>query len=400
MVAEHAGTDIDIFEGHIRPRSKSFTSVRSFKNLYRSEIDSALEEVQSHRVPSHHHTGGQQYPRDPHIHHHHKHHHSQEHNESAPVPEPEAENHPKSSSPTPRQHRHRSCRKASKQREKSSPTGVSDDMLVNLSFCGCGFLGMYHLGVASCLMKYGQSFLSRVDRVAGASAGALIGALLVTSPTQQKVELSKEAFIQLARGIRNKPMGALTPGYRLSDEVARLLDSILPVNAHELARGKLHVSLTHGKTRQNKLFSDFQSREELIEALVASCHIPFYSGAKLPMFRDKVYFDGGLSNNLVRFGEGRTITVSPFSGKQDIGPEDAHHKGFKGYYVNLHNQDLQVNFNNVRRMAHAFFPPRSYILHQYFELGHKDASRFLVREGLYEIPKPEDRKPMVYESSV
>lgn len=51
-------------------------------------------------------------------------------------------------------------------------------------------------------------------------------------------------------------------------------------------------------------------------------------------------------------------------------------------------------------MAHAFFPPRSYILHQYFELGHKDASRFLVREGLYEIPKPEDRKPMVYESSV
>lgn len=194
MVAEHAGTDIDIFEGHIRPRSKSFTSVRSFKNLYRSEIDSALEEVQSHRVPSHHHTGGQQYPRDPHIHHHHKHHHSQEHDESAPVPEPEAENRPKSSSPTPtprqqRQHRHRSCRKASKQREKSSPTGVSDDMLVNLSFCGCGFLGMYHLGVASCLMKYGQSFLSRVDRVAGASAGALIGALLVTSPTQQKVEV-------------------------------------------------------------------------------------------------------------------------------------------------------------------------------------------------------------------
>ena len=61
---------------------------------------------------------------------------------------------------------------------------------------------------------------------------------------------------------------------------------------------------------------------------------------------------------------------------------------------------FQLNFNNIRRLGHAFFPPKSGILQQYFELGHKDASRFLVREGLYEITKPGDRKPLVYESSV
>ena len=62
-------------------------------------------------------------------------------------------------------------------------------MALNLSFCGCGFLGMYHLGVASCLVKHGPGFLASVDRVAGASAGALVAALLVTAPTVRHVQV-------------------------------------------------------------------------------------------------------------------------------------------------------------------------------------------------------------------
>jgi hypothetical protein len=50
-------------------------------------------------------------------------------------------------------------------------------------------------------------------------------------------------------------------------------------------------------------------------------------------------------------------------------------------------------------MAHAFFPPPTQVLQQYYELGHNDTSRFLIREGIYEIIKPGDR-PLVYESSV
>ena len=73
-------------------------------------------------------------------------------------------------------------------------------MALNLSFCGCGFLGMYHLGVASCLVKHGPGFLASVDRVAGASAGALIAALLVTAPTVRHVQVgcSWSASVRLA----------------------------------------------------------------------------------------------------------------------------------------------------------------------------------------------------------
>lgn len=64
---------------------------------------------------------------------------------------------------------------------------------INLSFCGCGFLGMYHLGVATCLVQRAPSFLDSVQRVGGASAGALMAAVLVTCP--DKMEVSQLFFV-------------------------------------------------------------------------------------------------------------------------------------------------------------------------------------------------------------
>ena len=43
-----------------------------------------------------------------------------------------------------------------------------DDENVNLSFAGCGFLGIYHVGVASCLREYAPQLIAR--KVGGASA--------------------------------------------------------------------------------------------------------------------------------------------------------------------------------------------------------------------------------------
>lgn len=52
---------------------------------------------------------------------------------------------------------------------------------MNFSFAGCGFLGIYHVGVASCLKKYAPNLL--VNKISGASAGALAAVcLLCDSP--------------------------------------------------------------------------------------------------------------------------------------------------------------------------------------------------------------------------
>lgn len=48
-------------------------------------------------------------------------------------------------------------------------TDFQDALNYNLSFAGCGFLGIYHVGVAVCFKKYAPHLL--VKKISGASAG-------------------------------------------------------------------------------------------------------------------------------------------------------------------------------------------------------------------------------------
>lgn len=48
---------------------------------------------------------------------------------------------------------------------------------MNLSFAGCGFLGIYHVGVAVCLKKYAPHLL--IGKISGASFGAVSACCLL-----------------------------------------------------------------------------------------------------------------------------------------------------------------------------------------------------------------------------
>lgn len=47
---------------------------------------------------------------------------------------------------------------------------------MNLSFSGCGFLGLYHMGVACCFRQYCPQICQ--NQISGASAGALVATAL------------------------------------------------------------------------------------------------------------------------------------------------------------------------------------------------------------------------------
>ena len=47
---------------------------------------------------------------------------------------------------------------------------------ISFSFSGCGFMGLYHVGVASCLREYAP--ISPDTKFLGASAGSLVAACL------------------------------------------------------------------------------------------------------------------------------------------------------------------------------------------------------------------------------
>ena len=77
-------------------------------------------------------------------------------------------------------------------RKLHSQTGSDDNnsslnQEVNVSFAGCGFLGIYHLGVLRCFLTHGKHILHRVQRWGGASAGALAAASIICIPNKLDV---------------------------------------------------------------------------------------------------------------------------------------------------------------------------------------------------------------------
>ena len=97
---------------------------------------------------------------------------------------------------------------------------------------------------------------------------------------------------------------------------------------------------------------------------------------------EQKYYDGGMTDNLPIFANDRTVRVSPFDGCQEICPRDARHK--RQLYTSFHNQSFRVNFQNVVRGVHTFWPPPHNVLETYHLQGIADAKRFLRDEGFYE----------------
>ncbi|XP_059535207.1 patatin-like phospholipase domain-containing protein 4 isoform X2 [Myotis daubentonii] len=250
---------------------------------------------------------------------------------------------------------------------------------INLSFAACGFLGIYHLGAASAFCKHGQKLLRDVKAFAGASAGSLVASVLLTAP--EKIEECNQFTYGFAEETRMQSFGAVTPGY---DFMARLrcgVESILPPNAHQLAHGRLHVSITSTRTGRNSLVSSFSSREDLIQVLLASSFLPLYAGLKPVEYKGQTWVDGGLTNSLPVLPGGRTVTISPFCGRLDISPQD---EGQLGVSVSIANQDILVSLANLVRLSQALFPPGQREMESLYHRGFRDAVGFLLKENWFE----------------
>ncbi|XP_023370823.1 patatin-like phospholipase domain-containing protein 4 isoform X3 [Otolemur garnettii] len=228
---------------------------------------------------------------------------------------------------------------------------------INLSFAACGFLGIYHLGAASALCRHGKKLLKDVKAFAGASGGSLVASVLLTAP--DKIENCIQFTYTFAEEIRRQSFGAVTPGYDFMARLRSGMELILPANAHELAQNRLHVSITNTKTRENYLVSNFSSRDDLI----------------------KKWVDGALTNSLPILPVGRTVTISPFSGRLDISPED---KGQLALYVNVAKQDIMLSMANLVRLNHALFPPSKRKMESLYHSGFDDTVKFLLKENWFE----------------
>ncbi|XP_077297192.1 1-acylglycerol-3-phosphate O-acyltransferase Pnpla3-like [Arctopsyche grandis] len=244
---------------------------------------------------------------------------------------------------------------------------------MNLSFAGCGFLGIYHVGVAVCFRKYAPHLLLR--RISGASAGALSACcMLCELPLGDIIS----DMLRLVGEARSGSLGPFSPSFNVQNVILEGLEKFLPDDAHIKVSGKLHISLTRVYDGKNVIVSQFSSKEDLLQALLASCFIPVFSGMLPPKFHGIRYMDGGFSDNLPVLDE-NTITVSPFCGESDICPRDLSSQLF---HVNVNNTSIELSKQNINRFVRILFPPNPEVLSRMCKQGFDDALRFLHRNNL------------------
>uniref|UniRef100_A0A8C6UAP3 Patatin-like phospholipase domain containing 3 n=1 Tax=Neogobius melanostomus TaxID=47308 RepID=A0A8C6UAP3_9GOBI len=160
----------------------------------------------------------------------------------------------------------------------------------NLSFAGCGFLGIYHVGVSSCLLEKAPFLVHGATKLYGASAGALTASVLAS---QACIAKCCEDVIEVAKEARRRNLGPLHPSFNLVKVLKSGLDRDLPSDAHVQAS-------------ENILVTQFNTKDELIQLL----H-PIYCGLIPPSYRGVVRSSASLLTK-------NTISISPFSGESDI----------------------------------------------------------------------------------
>nr|KAF6363444.1 patatin like phospholipase domain containing 1 [Pipistrellus kuhlii] len=191
----------------------------------------------------------------------------------------------------------------------------------------------------------------------------------------------------------------------------QFLYQALPEDSYKAATGKLHVSLTRFTDGESVVVSEYTSKEELIEALYCSCFVPVYCGLIPPTYRGvgcpvssrvgrdlwpgvhfslrpQRYIDGGFTGMQPCSFWTDAITISTFSGQQDICPRDcpAIFHDFR-----MFNCSFQFSLENITRMTHALFPPDLMALHNYYYRGYDDAVMYLRRLNAAYLSSPSRR---------
>jgi len=154
-----------------------------------------------------------------------------------------------------------------------------------LYFTGAGVFFFWQLGACKYIK---ETCAYRTIPILGASAGSLTGSLLLSD-----VDLDEAVKIALTQG---KSSGVYDSPTGLAGELGNLLytwlDRVLPDDLDMAKLRNLQVAITP-TIRSPKLVNNFTSKRDLVDACLASCHVPvFLDGRPTTMFRGEAVIDG------------------------------------------------------------------------------------------------------------
>ena len=243
-----------------------------------------------------------------------------------------------------------------------------------ISLAGAGTLGVYHVGVYSKLVECASDagFAAERQRWIGSSAGALVGAAAACHVNPADLY---EAFESINSDAGKHALGAFSPNLDLLSLVEPKLRELLPERAHVIVQDRLVVCTVRVRSMFNWKFvmrDSFNTRDELIEALLYSSSIPYLTTKRRELFKNEM--DGGMLNNWPQVSAD-DVTVSPFGGKFDVSPPSPRN----AFRVTIHGQRVDASFENLMRgfacMHHIKNPLDVY------EQGRRDCGRFIYYDN-------------------
>ncbi|WCJ18257.1 Acyl transferase/acyl hydrolase/lysophospholipase superfamily protein [Euphorbia peplus] len=224
------------------------------------------------------------------------------------------------------------------------------------SFSAAGLLFPYHLGVAQLLIEKG--YIKETTPLAGSSAGAIVCAVIASgSSMQEALQVTKV----LAEDCRQRGTA-----FRLGAVLRDVLEKFLPDDAHIRSNGRVRVAVTQLLWRPRGLLVDqFDSKEDLIDAVFTSSFIPGYLAPRpATMFRNRLCIDGGLTLFMPPTSAAKTVRVCAFP---------ASRLGLQG--IGISPDCNPENRSGPRELFNwALEPAGDDVLDRLFELGYMDAS--------------------------
>lgn len=242
------------------------------------------------------------------------------------------------------------------------------------SFSAAGHLFPYHLGVCDCLMEY--EYLTVNTPLAGSSAGALVCAVVAGGLDMSD---ALKAAKEVAQDCRKNGTA-----FRLGAVLRRIMEKYLPEDAHTKVNGRIRIAVTQLFRQPRGLIVDqFESREDLINALHTSCFIPGYFAPKpVTVFRDRACIDGGFTLFMPPTAAEQTIRICAFF---------ASAYNIKGVQISPDCNPSESRLTNQQLLSLAFSPGEDQDLDQMFQSGYDDAlcwvkQQFDVRETSGSVP--------------
>ncbi|XP_056897890.1 patatin-like phospholipase domain-containing protein 2 isoform X2 [Takifugu flavidus] len=251
------------------------------------------------------------------------------------------------------------------------------DVPPSISFSGSGFMATYQLGVAQCLLNYVPWKIRSAPCVLGVSAGSLVAAAVVCEVSLVSM---RDEMLNFAKQLKAFMLGPFNPSVNLLHWLEMVLYKHLPSNAHHLANGRLAVAMTRMDDGKLIIKSEFESKEDVVQALLCSCFVPGYCGITAPSIKGVHYLDGGFTSMLpvLPVSCSDILTVCPFSGETDICPRDPNSM----LDMVVSGTTLKGNIANTLRIINALYPMALETLEEAYKSGYRDAINFLLSKDL------------------